>query len=337
MPFIGIIRGFGEGYYATGYIIKIIKALNRRFRSKLKFEEIALGNYLLFGCEMQDEEIVKLRECDAVFSGDLNGDNPIDYSIADIAMALDNCIEYTCISGLSDYGNVNVNIASYFDGGTKLRYNTYNIDGCSETRVCSTHTAMNIVKHVSRECERRRRRLAFVYDSDNEYCANLFYKKFEDFTLPLPNFHMIKFSLTDITYEILFEPGQFDTIFASKSFSDYAWGMYRFILNEKFTAYTKYAKSKSLYYVKGLYSNSSLADEVPSMCSYIVAFSEMLKNEFGMNKEAEHLRLALDNVLKTGKSVSETGNFVAAIIEELDKPVERRHSKFNKGKRYIIK
>lgn len=337
MPYIGIIRGVGEGYYATGYIIKIIKALNRRFRSKIKFEEVNLGDYTRHGCELDRNEITKIRSCDAVFSGDMQGINPIDYSIADIAMMLDNCIEYTCISGLSDYGNVNVNVASYFDGGTRLRYNVTNVDGCSETRICSTHTAMGIVRHVSRECENRRRRLAFVSDADNEYCANLFYKKFEDFTLPLPNFHMIKFSTADIAYEVLFDPAQFDMIFASKSFSDYAWGMYRSRLDEHFVAYTRYAKSKSVYYVKGLYSNLASADEIPSMCSYIIALSDMLKIEFNMNKEAEHLRLALDAVIKTGKSVLETESFIQAVIDELKRPVERKHSKSIKGKRYIIK
>ncbi len=335
MPLIGIIRGFGEGYYATGYIIKIIKALNKRFRSKIKLEEIALGNYMYHGAQINDEEIIKMRACDAVFAGDIYGDNPIDYSINDISMALDNSIEYTCISGLLDYGNVDVNIASYFDGGTKLRYNTRDADGSSETRICSTHTAMNIVKHVSRTCENRRRRLSIVFDADNEYCQTLFYRKFEDFTLPLPNFHMIKYSTEEITYEMLSNPKEFDTIFASKSFMEYARGIYHFVLKDSFTAYTKYAKGKSVYYVKSLYSNSAAMDEALSICSYIVALSDMLKNEFSMNKEAEHLRFALDAVLKAGKSVSETKSFVASLIEELDKPVERRHSKATKRNKYI--
>lgn len=336
MPSIGIIRGVGEGYNATGYIIKLIKALNRRFRSKIKIEIINAGDYIRHGPTLSSDEMSKIRCCDAVFSGDIEmKENLIEYSICDIALALDNTIEYDCIEGIGDKGTVDVLIASYFDGGAKLRYNNSNEDGCSETRICSTHTAMQVVKNVSRECENRRRRLAFVTDSDNEYSAKLFLKKFNDFTMPLPNFQLIKFPIEDITYEIMFDGTQFDVIFASKAFADYARGMYNAILKEKFASYVRYAKAKGLYYVKSGCMNIASCGEAESICSYIMALCDLLRREFDMIKESEHLIRALEIVLNSTVSVLETEEFVDKIIAELDAKVTTKHSKTVKKKIYI--
>lgn len=328
MPCIGMIRGVGEGYNATEYILKIIRALNRRFRSKITVEIIKIGDCEKYGCDIDDLAIVRLRSCDAIFAGDIHSyANPLDYSICDVAMALDNMIEYNVISGLGDMGHVSVTIASYFDGGTKLRLNTVNEDGCSETRVCSTYTAMQIVKSVSRECENSRRRLSFVADSDNEYAAKLFLNKFRDFTMPLPNFKMINFNIEDITYEMLYDGAQFDVIFASKTFADFARGIYKSVLKDKFASYTRYAKSKSLYYVKSVCMNAAVCGEVASICSYILALSELLKRDFGMEKESEHLLRALENTQNAGISVYKTDEFVENVISELDKKLEKRHTK----------
>lgn len=336
MPHIGLIRGVGEGYLATGYIIKIIRALNRRFRSKITFEEMKVGDCARYGYRLTDGAVLRLRECDAVFSGDITSkSNPIDYSVEDIALALDACVEYNIIRGLEKHSDVDVCIASYFDGGSRLRHGEETPDGCSETRICSTYTAMQIVKYVTRECENRRRRLAFVSDADNEYCAKLFLRKLLDFTLPISNFRVTDFEAENMTFEMLFNPSQFDTVFASKAFSDHARGLYKYVLGEDFASYRRYGKSKSLYYVKGMYFNATSATEVPSICSYIFAFSDMLKREFNMHKESEHILLALDMVIKSGISAFETDKFVNEFIEEMNMPSERRHNKPLQKKIYV--
>lgn len=337
MPCIGIIRGFGEGFNATGFVIKLIKALKKRFKTKITYEEIPIGDYMKFGHSLKSNVLSDMRRYDAVFCGDfISRANPVDYTVDDIALALDNNIEYTYISGLGDNGATDCVIAAYFDGGTLLRENERNIDGCTETRICSHYSAQSIVKSVSRVCENRRRRLAFAEDSDNEYCAGMFYKKFEDFTLPMTNFHLLKFSLSDIAYEIIYDGTQFDVIFASRAFSEYAYGTYRALLKDNFTSYTKFANQRCLYYVKSLFSNSAAFQSAPSICSYIIALCDMLKNEFSLLKEADHLRNALEKVVETGASTLETAEFIDKIITELEKPVSTKHSKaVDRTKKYI--
>lgn len=336
MPQIAMIRGFGEGYVATGFVIRLIKALNKRFRSKLHVTEIAAGDYSKFGCELTHDALDKMRECDSIYIGDMSsGANPLEYSVEDIALAFSDDTEYTCISGYSRHSDVNVTITNYFDGGFKLRDGQRSDDGVCETRVCSTYTAMNIVKHICRECEQSRRRLAFVKDGDNEYCADLFSTKFIDLSAPLSNFHFIRFTLNDITSELLYDPSQFDYIFASKTFAEIAKGIYQSRLGEYFGAYNKYSRNKSIYAPKAHLSNSESGDYVPSICSYITALADMLEFEFNMQKEAVALRLSLERTLDKGIDTTCGEEFISSVIEELNRPISTKFSKAAPKSRYI--
>lgn len=336
MPLIGIIRGFGEGYAATGYIIKLIKAINRRFRSKIRFEEVPLGDCVEYGSSLTNEAISLMQGYDCIYIGDIySPSNPVDYTYKNIAYALSNNIEYTCISGFNNHCEIDVSIASYFDGGTNLRESTTNADGSVETRICSSYSITNIVKNVSRACENSRRRLAFVKDGDNEYCADAFYKSFERFVLPLSNFRLLKFTLRDICREMLFDPGQFDFIFASPSFSEMAIGIYEFVMKDGFAFYNKYKNEKAVYALRSLQTNSACGDYTPSLCSYIIAFCDMLKNEFHMEKEAGHVRKAIDYAIASGVCCETGEAFISAVIEELNRPVTTKYSKSAPKSRYI--
>lgn len=338
MPLVGIVRGFGEGEVATGYIIKLTKALRKRFGTKIQLEEIAVGNCGEYGCDLKSDEIGRMRKCDCIFAGDMSHNaNPIDFTIEDIAMSLDNNIEYTCIQGIDKMAHVNMHIASYFDGGFSLREGIREVHGCTETRVCSTFSAKNIVKSVSDKCGERRRRLSFVKDGDNEYCAKLFYDKFCDYTMPLSNYHLLKFNIRDITYEIINNPGQFDTIFASKTFGEYVKGLCLCEMKEEFTAYRKFAEQINVYSVDAVEDNSPTKDYTPSLSSYIVAFADMLRDEFSMDKEATALNFAIRGVYERKISPYNGEEFISAIIEELQKPLKGVYSKKPANRIYKLK
>lgn len=338
MPKIGIIRGFGEGKVATDYIIRIIKALKRRFRTKISFVEIPLGDCLMYGSELKKEAVSLMEECDVIFAGDFLGKaNPLEYTIEDVAMIFSDIIKNTCIVGLGDESNTDLTIASYFDGGSLLREGEKRDDGAWEMRMCSSYSARSIAKNVARKCENRRRRLAFVKDGDNEYCADMFYSAFSDFTMPLSNFHLLKFSTRDITSEIFYDKSQFDVIFASETFADIAWGIYRFLLDEKFASYILYSAEKPIYYIKGVLGNSECGDFVPSMKSYIVALCDMLDDEFGLKKESVHLQQALERVVEKNIDTDMGKELFDALAVELDKPVLSRYNKMETRKQIYIK
>ena len=145
MPKVGIIRGFGEGYNATFYIEKLIKALNKRFRSHIVIEEVPCGDYVEHGPEISEDCLKILRECDSVFVGDFKSNaNPVEFTVNDIAVMLMANIEYTHISGFDSCSDIDVCIASYFDGGYRLREGEQSAAGCSEIRVCSAFAAKNL-------------------------------------------------------------------------------------------------------------------------------------------------------------------------------------------------
>ncbi len=330
MPKFALVRGFGEGYYATGYIIRIVKALNRRFRSKITFDEIPLGDYLSFNTTLDKEMISKLRQYDVIYIGDFETEvNKLHYTIDDLVMAMSNNLEYLCVSGVGKYANVDIEIASYFDGGFNLRDGEQNTDGCTETRICSTYTATDIVKNVSRECEQRRRRIAFVKDNDNSYCADLFFNRFEDFTLPLSNFRVIKYSVPDIVYELINTPFEFDVIFSSKSFSDAACGLCKTVLEDDFVCYRKFGSLKLVYAPKSVCNNAGSPNIIPSILSYISALSRMLKDEFVMEKEAYALNVALNDVTEEKISLYDMETFINKFIESLEKPINIKNTKKN--------
>ncbi len=331
MPLIGIIRGVGEGYIATGYIIKLIKALNRRFRSKIQFEEIPCGDYVEHGAELPPNALDALREYDCILTGDFcSPSNRVDYTKEDIALLLSANTEYTHISGFE----VDVCIASYFDGGYKMREGGQTKEGCIETRVCPAFSLSNIVKNVTRLCEKRRRRLAFVKDSDNEYCADMFHRAFESFALPLSNFKIVKYSSRDLCRDILYDASVFDVIFSSSAFSEAVLGAFEFILKDKFAYYKRYNSEKTVYALTALQANSACGDYVPSLYSYIIALSDLLKDEFNMQKEASHLRRALEEAMKVASY--ETGEaFIEAVINSLQKPITTKYSKAAPISRYI--
>lgn len=339
MPLIGIIRGFGEGEVATGYIIKLIKALKRRFRTKIDYCEIPLGNYIKYGDSIDSQVVAQMRSCDVIFAGDMySRENPIAYSVNDVAMALDNNIEFACISGIGSDETIDIHIASYFDGGFALRDGVRTVDGCRETRICSTFSAMNIVRSVSSMCENSRRRLFFVKDSDNEYCSDLFYSKFSDLTLPLSNFRLFNYTISDICYEMMYDLKQFDYIFASKTFAEYAMGICRFKMQNNFASYYKFGDQKSVYTVKSINDNSPAGNYVPTMKSYIAALCELLKTEFNLNKESCALRRCMNDAAMKLPLSDDCDEFIAMIKEELNKNLTSTYNTSKPVKsRYIRK
>ncbi len=331
MPLIGIVRGVGEGYVATGYIIKLIKALNRRFRSKIQFEEIPCGSYELHGAELPDGIGSLLYKYDCILIGDFHSpSNNVYYTQSDIAHLLSANTEYTYISAF----DTDLCIASYFDGGFKMREGSRTVEGCMETRVCSAFTMSNIVKNVTRLCEKRRRRLSFVKDSDNEYCADMFYRTFESFALPLSNFQIVKYTPREICRDLLYDMTYFDVIFSSTAFSETVLGIFEYKLKDKFAFYRRYNGEKPIYAVRATGANSHYQDYVPSLGSYIIAFTDLIKYEFNMTKEAAHLCRALEEA-STVSSFEEGDKFVAAVIEALQKPVTTKYSKTAPKSRYI--
>ena len=338
MPYFGIISGFGEGEEITGYILKLIKALRKRFRTKIEYELLPLGNYSEHGFELTKEIVAKMRTYDCIFAGDMkHRANPLDFSKEDIGISLDNNISYTCIKGIDKWANVDVKIASYFDGGFSLREGLRNTEGCTETRVCSTYSIMNIVKSVVRVCEDRRRRLSFIKDGDNEYCSDLFYLHFDNFTRPLSNFHLIKFNLRDIVTDIVYEPSRFDIIFASETFAKFSQGLYLAIMKEEYSSYVKYGEQKCVYSVDALSDNAATGSFTPSLLSYLTAFSDMLRDEFGMEKEAVALNKAVYETFKKNISPCDGDLFMNSVILELDKPLTGVYTKKKVNRRYIIK
>ncbi|MBQ6794583.1 MAG: hypothetical protein IJO83_00395 [Clostridia bacterium] len=331
MPSLGIIRGFGEGYIVTGCIIRLIKAINKRFRSHITYEEIPCGNYIEHGREIPEEIAENIKEYDCILSGDFASDtNPISYTEGDIAYALSANIEYTYVS----MADTDICIASYFDGGFKMRDGKNTREGSSETRVCSAYTALNIVKDVSRLAEKRRRRLAFVTDADNEYCADMFSNSFESFTMPMSNFKMVKYTSGEICHDILCDIAAFDVIFASKAFTETTLGVFRFLMKDKYASFKKYNSEKPFYTVKAAETNSASGDYTPSLYSYITAFSELLKAEFNMEKEAVSLQRALLDAMEFA-SFESGEEFTDKVIELLQRPVKTKYSKAPEKSRYI--
>ena len=336
MPLIGIVRGFGEGYIATEYIVKLIKALNRRFRSSIRYELLECGDYITHGAELSDKAINQMKECDCIFISDFESKhNRVEYTSSDIAYALCANVEYTHISGFDKYAELDLCIASYFDGGFKMRDGSNTIQGCTETRVCSTFAISNVVKEVSRKCEARRRRLAFVKDFDNEYCADFFRQFFKQFVLPLSNFQFIEFSPRELCNNILVAPLDFDTVFASRTFSDTIQGIAEYLTKDKFTCYKCYNSEKTVYALHSVQSNSACGEYVPSIYSYISALCDLLKKEFNMQKEAAHLRRAVDAALAKGADCNTAESFVEEVINSLSLPVTTKYSKRPPAVRYI--
>lgn len=336
MPTIGIIRGFGEGYNATYYIIKLIKALNKRFRSRIRFEEIPCGDYVTYGSSLSAEALSAMRMCDCVFVGDFkSGANPVEFTYGDIAVMMMANTEYTHVSGFDNFSDIDVCFASYFDGGFKIREGEISVNGCSETRVCSAFTAHNIVKDVSRFCENRRRRLAFVTDGDNAYCADMFYHNFESFVMPLSNFRFVKYSPRELCRDILYDASMFDVVFSSPSFSETMLGVFEYLMKDKFAYYKKYNGERAIYVLEAVQSNSDSGDYMPSLYSYIVAFCDMIKNEFNMDKEASQIRRAMEDALKNGAKSESGEEFINEVINSIQKTVTTKYTKAAPVQRYI--
>ncbi|MGM9552394.1 MAG: hypothetical protein ACI3XA_09095 [Clostridia bacterium] len=336
MPLIGIIRGTGEGYYSTGYLIKIIRALNKRFRSKIKFLEIPLGDREKYGYELNHEAIDKITGCDCLFVGDFSSfSNDVDYSIDDIVMALSCDTASLSLNGTGKDSSVNVCIHSYFDGGTNFRDGQKTVEGTLETRVCSAYSAMNIVKYISRKCQERRRRMYFVQDSENEFLSDMFYKNFESYIMPQSNFHLYKYEIKEICTEILRRPNDFDTLFASKTATDAIWGIYSGLLGGNLASYTFYGRNFPVYHVKSVCANLSSEGETPSLSSYIIALADMLYAEFGQAKEQASLRGAVEILTRENYSVKVGDMFTELVIEELQKKVPTKYTKRKNIRKFL--
>lgn len=336
MPQIGIVRGFGEGYNATYYIIKLIKALNKRFRSGIYFDEIPCGDYLEHGSTLSHSTLCELKKYDCIFIGDFKSQaNPVEYSELDIATAMLATLEYTHVSGFGDASDIDSCIVSYFDGGAKMREVNKSADGCMETKVCSAFSISNAVKNVSRFCENRRRRLALVTDDSNEYCMDMFYNSFKSFVFPLSNFKLVKYTPRELCRDVLKDASIFDVIFSSCAFSEAVLGAFEFVLNDKFTYYKRYVGERNIYSINALQTNSACENYIPSLYSYIIAFCDMLKMEFNLEKEATWLRKAMEEAVSQGYTFEDAERFINSVIENLQQTVTTKFSKVTPIQKYI--
>ncbi len=326
MPVIGIIRGTGESYVATGLVIKLIKAIRARFRIKLDVIEIPLGNRESFGYELTGEALKLIKSCDALLTCDLSDIlKDIEYTNEEIAFNLNNNIKCLKIKGSGKFSMLDVCIASYFDGGFKMRDGEKSLDGCFETRVCSTQTAMDVVKAICTMSEKRRRRMCFVEDSENEFSKDLFYRYFESYILPLPNFHLYRYKSWEMLSEIFANPTTIDTIYTSLSTMDSIYSVYKNLLGKDFMAYFFYADKFPVYEVRSFCANMCFNNEVPTLASYVCALSDLLNCCFGMRKEQVHLKCALDKAIEDGFDAKNGEAFVVKIKEELKKPVKTKY------------
>lgn len=335
MSEIGIIRGYGEGWVATGYIIKLIKMLNRRFRSNIRYVELPIGDCVEYGCNLTKENVEAMRQCDCIFVGDFQSKaNVLNYSVNDIAISLSNDTKYTVISGCKEYSSVNIHLVNYFDGGFLLREGEKTPDGAHEVRVCSMYSAKNIARAVCRVCETRRRRLVFVSDGDNEYCSEMFAKKFDAFAAPLSNFHFMTSKTEDIIRELMHNPAQFDTIFASDTFCEITRGIFKAKMGKNVTVYNKFLRNKPVFALRAHESNSQCGSYVPSLYSYITAFADMLSEVFGMEKEATVLKRAMDETILYNDNF-DAENIMEQIHNLINKPLKTKFSKKDTKTRYI--
>jgi hypothetical protein len=328
VPSIGIIRGFGEPERALSILKELIKAINRRFRVKILTSDIPIGNYELYGTDMSDYAIRSMNFCDAVIAGDISArSNLINYSMLDIAAALGNDIEFLHVKGMGEHSSVNVNIASYFDGGPECRDSEKTVHGRIETRICSRREIMNFVRFVCGEIEERRRKVVFVRDSENEFYADLFYNNLENYLFPISDFDLMETTAFDITEDVLTLPHDFDTLITSKTTLDLLYGMYKFLLGRDFSAYFRFERKKGLYCIKSVCSCFDFGESVPTLDSYIMAFADMLDFDLLMKKEAFQLRLAISSAHENGFSSENADEYLNEIIKELEKPMTKKFKK----------
>ncbi len=333
MPRIGIIAGRGESQESLEEILKLIKALRKRFDSDIKTAQIEAGCYELYGFELTSDAKEELRNYNAIFSGDFSGyDGRIGYTITDILLELSTDLDYTYIQGSRSFGTVDVRIASYFDGGCHNRDGKSDWDGRTETRVCSAYTAKNIVSYIVRSTwKERRMKIVFVKDSEYEFIDDMFYAFFKSSVLPIENFQLSIMTTAQVCEAALKNPSQFDTVFASPTTAQALQGIYAHIMGDDFASYHRYGRVKPLYYVKSP-GESGRQNNIPSLMSHIAALAGMLEMEFGMLKEAYWLRNAVSLALDRGFSSKNADEFVDAIIEELAKKM-RTKLMTNKPKR----
>ncbi len=338
MPTVGIIAGRGESQESIEEILKLIKALRKRFDSNIKTAEIEAGCYELYGFDFTCEAKEELKNCNAIFSGDFSGyDGRIGYTITDILLELSADTDYTYIQGSRKFGTVDVRIASYFDGGSGNRDGERNYNGRSEWRICSAYTARSIAAELVRSTyNERRRKLAFVRDSEYEFIDDMFCAFFKSAALPIDGFQLSIMTTSEICEAALRNPSQFDTIFASQTTTEALRGIYAYMMGDDFASYHRFGGVKPLYYAESP-GESGCQNNIPSLMNHIAALAGMLEMEFGMMKEAYWLRNAVSLALDRGFSSKKADEFMDAIIEELGKKM-RTKLKCNKTKRpYMLR
>ncbi len=283
MPKIGIIEGRGESYEATKIILRLIEALNARFRSQIEICPINGDFNSVYGVPSCKDACEILKECGAVFAGDfIKYPRKGDGELKEMLLGLFEDREILRIKGIDKYAGVDVKILSYFDGGA-YTHARRDKTGCTDMRLCSEFAAKNFVRALSKECEKRNRRLFAVKDGENEYLFDMFYEHLESFAAPRDNFELDRMSTAELFEAAIAEPKQFDMIFASKTTAEALRGVYKSILKEEFSSYYKYGRGKSFYFVRDL-----------SLESHIAALGDMLRDEFDMKKEAYCLASAAE-------------------------------------------
>lgn len=335
MPKIGIISGRGESQESIEQIVRLLKAVKRRYHSPISVKEIAAGSYELYGFSLTDEARNDIKSCDAVLSGDFSGyDNRIEYTISDILLDLGEDVEYMCINGTGSCGMINMRAVSYFDGGRRGRDGENTPYGRTETRVCSSYTAKNVVRSICREAALRRGKIVFVKDPENEFAADLFEAFFDSCALPMDDVTVTKAALSEVCAGVLERPGCYDTVFASKTASEALRGIYKYIMGDEFTAYQKFGRGIPVYYVESP-GESSRDNDIPSLRSHIAALADMFEQEFGMYKEAYGLRTAAQRAFENGFSTHEATEFVDELICEMSKRMTTKIKKRPTKSRYI--
>ncbi|MCD8048250.1 MAG: hypothetical protein LUG52_01360 [Clostridia bacterium] len=313
MPKIGFIEGRGESYKATKIILWLIDALNARFRSQIEICPVCGQFDSVYGVPSCKEACEILKKCGAVFAGDfIKYPRKGDGELCKLLLGLLEDCKILRIKGIDKYAGVDVKILSYFDGGA-YTHARRDENGCVDERLCSEFAAKSFVRALSKACETRKRRLLAVKDGENEYLFDMFYEHFKAFALPRDNFALDRMSTSELFEAALTDPRQFDMIFASKTTAEALHGVYRHVLGDEFCSYYKYGRGKSFYFVRDL-----------SITSHLAALEDMLRDEFGMKKEAYCLARAAETAREKGCAERDAERFAEEMISAMGEKLRKR-------------
>lgn len=316
---LGIIKGVEESEEALSFAESILRALNRRFRSKIEFSILPMGNCEVFGGELSDEALKELGKCDVLLSGETDSDeSAVNYTFDDILVRLSCDYEILFIKNAKE--NREIQIISYYGGGF---YNGAENEDRFEKRLFSSRKAAEPAARLCRESCGRGRRILLIKDSENEFYFEMFVSRVKNAAIPYENFFIETVSARQFfaSFESMFY--NFDTIFASKTTSDAIYGVSRALLGEDFIRCSVYKGEKTLYKLST--ENEKCGAALIKSCAE--ALAKLLENELLMKKEAFALRLAVSDASFDSAATLEPEQYMEKIKLLLNRRLTTRFAK----------